>query len=331
MAFEENEVFKAYSNVSLSIGSVKPLLSLNLINKIRKSRSNLLIIEGAISNLTSWYFILFKRILRIKIVAWACGWQPQIHSGLISKIKRCYERAFFNNIDWIISYSSTTEKYYRQIGIKTGITVAYNGIDTNAYYENKQFVMKSAELLKPARGEVIFLYVGGIFKDKKVDFLIDCFSQFNSTHHNARLWIIGDGPDKEELEKDIIRRKINNIVFLGRKEIDVDQYFAAVDFFILPGVGGLALNQAMLWGTPCIVSEADGTENDLVTEGETGFRFIKDDKNSLIEAMKKAISMSKEQKNMLSHKAQTLVLERSNTDQMVNTFYTVIAMLISVI
>ena len=42
------------------------------------------------------------------------------------------------------------------------------------------------------------------------------------------------------------------------------------NIFVLPGTGGLAINEAMAYGLPVICSEADGTEKDLVIKVERG-------------------------------------------------------------
>jgi glycosyltransferase involved in cell wall biosynthesis len=322
--FRENNSFRSYSNIFLSIGSVKPQFSLDLIRKVRENNVKILILEGASSNITSWYFILFRKLLKIKIIIWACGWHPEIHSWFIRKVKRLLEKTFFNNADWIITYSTTAEKFLKQLGIKTRITVAYNGIDLDNYQINGLVVLEKAELLKNGTKNKIFLYVGGIFRDKMVHFLIDGFFEFIKIIPDSVLWIIGDGPDMENIERLVSEKNLGNIILWGRKESDVDQYFAAADFFILPGVGGLAVNQAMMWGTPCIVSEADGTENDLVLEGQTGFRFEKNDKNSLIKALNRAVSLDQQQKQEMSFNAQKLILTRSNTNKMVEIFTEII-------
>jgi glycosyltransferase involved in cell wall biosynthesis len=327
IAVGETGHYITYSNVSFSLGSVKPVISLDLIKKIKNSSIKILILEGASSNLTSWYFIICKKFLGLKIISWACGWQPESNSGLVRKLKNTVERIFFNNVDSIISYSSTALEYFRGIGVTKPITIAYNGIDTDLYDKSKDEIYKSAELMKSVNSKIIFLYVGGIFIEKRVKFLIDCFKELHNQYPDTSLWIVGDGPSKKEMEGHVINNQITNVYFLGRIEKGVETYFAAADFLVLPGVGGLALNQAMLWGTPCIVSQADGTENDLVIDNVTGFRFKKDDKGSLIETMKKAILLEHERKQEMSQKAQTLILDRSNTDQMTRTFVEVIGTL----
>ena len=112
----------------------------------------------------------------------------------------------------------------------------------------------------------------------------------------------------------------NHILYLGRIVDKVDEYFAAADCLVLPGVGGLALNQAMFWGKLCIVSEADGTEDDLVIDGETGFRFEKGNLVSLREAMEKMVLLDPLKHDKMSKTAKKIILEKSNTNNMVNIF-----------
>jgi glycosyltransferase involved in cell wall biosynthesis len=45
----------------------------------------------------------------------------------------------------------------------------------------------------------------------------------------------------------------------------------AADLFVLPGPGGLSINQAMAYGLPVVVWGGDGTERDLLQAGEAGF------------------------------------------------------------
>ncbi len=43
-------------------------------------------------------------------------------------------------------------------------------------------------------------------------------------------------------------------------------WFRKADLFVLPGTGGLALQQAMAYGLPVIAGVADGTQADLVRQ-----------------------------------------------------------------
>jgi glycosyltransferase involved in cell wall biosynthesis len=165
-----------------------------------------------------------------------------------------------------------------------------------------------------------FLFVGGLILEKKVNLLIDSFIELLKKYDKIKLLIIGDGPLKLMVKEKL---KVNDdlkIIFLGRIIDGVDPYFAASDCFVLPGVGGLALNQAMFWGKTCIVSKADGTEDDLVIEGITGYRFKENDLESLVSAMDRRINESQNKVTMMSENSHQIIINKSNVNNMVNIF-----------
>ena len=80
------------------------------------------------------------------------------------------------------------------------------------------------------------------------------------------------------------------------------------------------MNQAMYWGTPCIVSTGDGTEEDLVLDGFNGFRFKRDSLESLKIAMAKAADLSKEDLDIYGNRSKELIIKQSNVSKMVEVF-----------
>ena len=132
------------------------------------------------------------------------------------------------------------------------------------------------------------------------------------------MWLVGDGPDIEFFKN--ISGGDQKVIYWGRKVEDVDVYFAACDYFVLPGLGGLALNQAMFWCKPCIVSEADGTEDDLIKDNITGYKFRKNDINSLEQAMEKLICITTNDYNLMSAKCSNVIKSYTNVESMVKTF-----------
>jgi glycosyltransferase involved in cell wall biosynthesis len=79
-----------------------------------------------------------------------------------------------------------------------------------------------------------------------------------------RLVIVGDGPERAALE-DLAKRVYPSAEFPGAKHgADLAPYFSAADLFVLPGTGGLAVQQAMSYGLPVVMGRGDGTNDDLV-------------------------------------------------------------------
>jgi glycosyltransferase involved in cell wall biosynthesis len=70
--------------------------------------------------------------------------------------------------------------------------------------------------------------------------------------------------------------------------------YRLADVFVLPSKGvyetwGLAVNEAMHMGVPCLVSDRVGCQADLVTEGETGWVFQVGEPDGLAQALGRAL------------------------------------------
>ena len=111
--------------------------------------------------------------------------------------------------------------------------------------------------------------------------LVEAFRTVRSVRDDVALVVIGDGPERQHLEAMTVENGIPDVSFLGSVVADVGRFFAMSDIFVLPGDGGLAINEAMAHGLPVICSTADGTEKDLVIEGRTGHFFKRGDAGEL--------------------------------------------------
>lgn len=90
----------------------------------------------------------------------------------------------------------------------------------------------------------------------------------------VRLWIVGDGDARPDLEQWIAGRMEREFVdFLGRTSDDrLEQLYQAADVFALPSEGegfGLVFVEAMAHGLPCVCVNA-GAAPEVVHDGETG-------------------------------------------------------------
>ncbi len=122
-----------------------------------------------------------------------------------------------------------------------------------------------------------FLYVGRIAEVKNLQLLITVFNELV----DLNLIIIGDGPQREGLEK----KAGQNIRFLG--SIDnkkLPRFYKEADVFILPSKSepwGLVVEEALNNGTPVIVSSAVGCANSIVKPFSSGIIFETGNKESL--------------------------------------------------
>jgi len=95
-------------------------------------------------------------------------------------------------------------------------------------------------------------------------------------------------------------------------------YFAQADLFVLPGTGGLAVQEAMAHGLPVIVAKGDGTQDDLVRAGN-GWQIQPEDFGALVAAIKIALSDTARLRRM-GEESFRIVREEINIEKMVEVF-----------
>jgi glycosyltransferase involved in cell wall biosynthesis len=133
-----------------------------------------------------------------------------------------------------------------------------------------------------------------------------------------RLLVVGDGPARELFERQA-QEDYPQAEFLGaRHGAELNEIFAQADLFVLPGTGGLAVQQAMSHGLPVIVAQGDGTQEDLARP-ENGWLVPPDDLEALASALKEALSDAARLRRM-GAEAYRITVEEINLEAMVGAF-----------
>ena len=100
--------------------------------------------------------------------------------------------------------------------------------------------------------------VGRFMPQKNHDFIISVFSEALKIIPNAKLLLIGDGPDKQNIEKKAKKLGVyDKIVFISNVP-DVSGYLQAMDVFFMPSLfEGLPITgiEAQASGLPCLFSD----------------------------------------------------------------------------
>lgn len=319
-----NFASKEFKEFKFKILPFELVYNRGLYSEIKKADPDILIILASTGNISYWRIISWAKRKKKKIIIWTSGWDPGRAKGIMFALKNKLVSSFFNKADFFLTYSTYASQYVESMGVdKSKIEICYNGIETdNLVNKSFQINNRSNELKEKYELEsyFVFLFVGGLIPEKRIDLLIDAFVELHKKYNKIKLLLIGDGPLRFMVEEKLKTCSEPNIIYLGRIIEDVDSFFAASDCLVLPGAGGLALNQAMFWKKTCIVSKADGTEDDLVIENITGYRFSENDLRSLITAMEKRINDNQEKVNFMSENSHLLIISKSNTNNMVKVF-----------
>jgi glycosyltransferase involved in cell wall biosynthesis len=105
---------------------------------------------------------------------------------------------------------------------------------------------------------------------------------------DARLVIVGDGPQRAALEAQVAALGLDaRVVFAGQQD-DVAPWLAALDVFALPSYANegvpQALLQAMFAGVPCVTTDA-GAIAEIARDGDTATIVAKEDADALATAI----------------------------------------------
>jgi len=253
-----------------------------------------------------------KRLIRSrrKVIGWGLGAPHK--SGFFGKLSRIVRTNLINKFDALITYSQKGAEEYIALGFPAQkIFIAPNAVmpkPSCPHRERQKFFQN---------GKPTLLFVGRLQSRKKVDLLIRACAMLPD-NLKPRLWIVGEGPAKNELEK-LARRLYPAVEFLGGiYGDDLEKYFMDTDLFVLPGTGGLAVQQAMSYSLPVIVGEADGTQVDLVKKNN-GWILPPGNLDSLVDTLEKALTDPAHLREM-GLESHRIICEEVNLEKMVAVF-----------
>ena len=255
----------------------------------------------------------------IPYAVWSCGWiRPDIN-GLLSKIRERFLDYFERRACAHIAYHSARKRVLEGKGIPANsVFVAQNTIDTEAIMNSYNLVEVNKSRFN---GELKILYVGGLIKGKCLEEAMSVVDDLISDNHQISFTIVGGGGIIENLKsyRDSLKSK-NSIRLVGPKYGDeLKPYFLESDVFLLPGSGGLAINEAMSYGLPIISTDGDGSGFDLV-EGNGYLLHEVGNKTEMKTALSVFAGLPRESKLKMSEKSIDIIKSKATNTLMVKHF-----------
>ncbi|OGH07590.1 MAG: hypothetical protein A2171_00525 [Candidatus Levybacteria bacterium RBG_13_35_9] len=180
---------------------------------------------------------------------------------------------YCNVCNHVIAPADYVKKELIEFGVKKPITVIPNGVNTKRFKPQKSdFLRKKLGIPKEDK---IVIYVGRIAKEKSIDFLISTFEKVFRKEKNIHLVIVGDGPERKNLEKLITKHKISDRVFLiGFVEHkDLGRIYNSADVFVFSSkteTQGMVVLEAMASGLP-VLTVKDRVFEEFIQNGVDGF------------------------------------------------------------
>lgn len=136
------------------------------------------------------------------------------------------------------------------------------------------------------------LSVGRLSFEKLLPVLVQAFARVVAEHPSATLTLVGDGPERANIEAAIAKERLGESVRLIGFEPNPAPFFARADLFVssslYEGFSNVVL-EALALGTPVVVTDCPSGNREVVREGVNGWFARPNDVESLADTILRAL------------------------------------------
>ncbi len=238
-----------------------------LVPRLWRWKPQVVLCEGASSLVNATQVFLFCKFSGVKFIWWSLGrLRGKRYTGIRGLIHR-WELFMARRADAVFTYSTQGQEFFEAQGVPPQkVFVGVNVLDTN---RKRQEIEKYSQspLAEMETRAMNIAFIGTLTPEKNLEALIDAARILNQRHVNQfMLHIVGDGVHMKTLQEYVGLGSDSGVIFHGRVNNGTSRILSRCQVMVLPGLGGLAICEAMLNGLPVISGYADGTEMDLIDE-----------------------------------------------------------------
>lgn len=190
----------------------------------------------------------------------------------------------------IAAISRFVKQQLIEVGVpETKISLVYNGIDTQRYFPDPSAKQRLIDSFSVRPTEITLATLSYLKPHKNIDTVIEACAQLAERGVSFRLFVVGDGPMRNELEALCRKMEIaDRIHWLGHIS-DPVPILQACDIFLMVSKGegfGLALAEAMACGAACVAARS-GALSEIVEDTKSGLLIPPSDTAALVDAVEK--------------------------------------------
>lgn len=260
---------------------------IGLIRELKMFKPDVILCEAE-SHFIGYLQAIFYKLLcnkKTRLIYWCYIALPgcKKESSLVRYWIKRFFRQFFCAF---LLYSSYGKKELIRLGYpEEKIFVATNVGDTEKFSKLATALTISKidaknKLKLPNKFTV--LYLGALDHNKRPDLMLDLAGKIKEYN----FVLLGSGALDGFLARRAKEEVLDNLFLFGRVVDDLPYYLRASDILVVPGRGGIVISEAMAFGLPVIVHQADGTEYDLVQNNVTGVHLTSGNMYDFYNALK---------------------------------------------
>ena len=209
--------------------------------------------------------------------------ESSFHDEPRSAFKEWVKRRIVAGVSAALVGGRSHAEYAARLGVPAGnIFLGYDAIDNDYFARGAAIARANRDAIRSRLNlpERFFLASNRFIPKKNLKLLVAAFAEYRK-RSGSDAWdlvLLGDGPLRSELVRQIEDSKLSNAIHLpGFQQYDeLPNYYGLASAFVHASTSeqwGLVVNEALAAGLPVAVSSACGCAPELVEDGVNGWRF----------------------------------------------------------
>lgn len=287
-------------------------INFGIFKELRKEKYDAVLIHGY-ESLTAWLTIAAAKLTGTKIIWRGEAVLRGMEGGNSIKqvLKRFVLRKFFNSCDAIMFSCTGNKDYLKFYGVGDNKLFSIPCAVNNEFFqkERDKYINEVDNIkseLDIDKDHLVILFSARFTSRKRPLDLLNALTKLDNT--KITVLFVGDGPERKKMEKFVLKNNINAVFTGFLSQIEISKYYSVSDVDIVISdydPSPKAMNEAMNFRLPIIVSSVVGTAQDLVKDGQNGFiikvgdidtiaekiNYLNNNRNKLIEMGNKSFEI----------------------------------------
>jgi len=192
---------------------------------------------------------------------------------------KLFSRKRLKKVSTVIAPTRKVENTLQGYGLKSHIEIVPSGISLEQHRQRLDPAVRQEKrrALGIADDDLVLLNLGRLGGEKNLGELIELFAQARKDNANLKFLIVGDGPARQDLEKQAKKLEVSDyVIFTGMvPPTEVQDYYQLGDVFVSASTSetqGLTYIEAAANGLPLLCRQDDCLA-DVLQKGENGYDY----------------------------------------------------------
>lgn len=248
--------------------------------QIKKIRPDALLIGTSYWSPTTWMAIQAAYNLNIPMVTRATVEAGRRRNILVQAVKQFLVTKYFQKMKAGVYECIEQKQYMNTYGMPDEKLFFSPCTCDNEYFENEKKKYNKWEIRQfynIPKERLVILSTAFLESRKRHMDVIYAYEKLMKEGVELEIFFLGDGELKDELTKYVEDKHLDRIHLIGLvKQSEIAKFLCMADLFVLASQNDAspkALNEAMNFELPIVISDGIGTRNELLREGENGYCY----------------------------------------------------------